>query len=290
MNDSFSFSTDAFGSTGYPEESLRLIAGAGFTHVHWCHHWNDGFFYTKSEIDDIGRLLSDLHLKLLDCHGSTYEEKCWFSLRESERLAGMELVKNRVEFTAKLGGDALVMHVFYPSSLPNLEGENLRIFNARTQAIQTSLKELEDFCRDRKVRLALENGRSCDDYEKCLIPLIESRPKDYVGFCYDTGHHHMVVNPEADSDFNRKNKLRDRLAERLLVTHIHDNCGEADNHWTPFRGSVDWENVAGFLRLAHYKKPLNLELSFANSGRVNKAQFTRDAREALERLKKKVDS
>jgi hypothetical protein len=31
-------------STGCPEPHLRQIAEAGFSHVHWCHHWNA---YTK---------------------------------------------------------------------------------------------------------------------------------------------------------------------------------------------------------------------------------------------------
>ena len=31
--------TDILSSTGDPEMVLRLIAEAGFTHLHWCHHW-----------------------------------------------------------------------------------------------------------------------------------------------------------------------------------------------------------------------------------------------------------
>jgi len=282
-----SFTTDAFGATGSPQESLRLIAAAGFSHVHWCHHWNDDFFYTAAEIEAIAAMLQDLQLKLLDVHGSSGQEKCWFSLEQSERKAGVDLIKNRVDFTAKLGGDALVMHIFFPSSLDNLDRENLQIYNARTQAVQTSLKELEDFCCERNVRLALENGRSCDDYEKALIPLIENWPEAYVGFCYDTGHHHMIVNPATDSDFDKKNKLRNHLAKRLIATHIHDNCGESDNHWIPFTGSIDWNDVTNYLRLANYAKPLNLELSFANSGRRDKQRFTCDAYQALAQLQQK---
>jgi sugar phosphate isomerase/epimerase len=276
-----SFTTDAFGSTGYPEESLRLIAGAGFSHVHWCHHWNDGFIYSEPEIDDIGRLLDELKLTFLDCHGCVSQEKSWFSSRESERLAGVELVKNRVEMTKKLGGDCVVMHIG--------KGEEYR--DARHAALAKSIKELETFCRERNIRLALENmptedGKNFDDYEKNLMPIIEAWSPEYIGFCCDIGHHNILDNRQ---DLKRKNELRDRLAARLIAVHIHDNSGEADNHWLPFHGSVDWENVAGFLRLANYRKPLNLEVNFSSSGRVNKERYTRDAYESLLRLKKMVE-
>jgi sugar phosphate isomerase/epimerase len=280
MTDSLCFTTDAFGSTGYPEENLRLIAGAGFSHVHWCHHWNDGFFYTEPEIDDIARLLGELNLKFLDCHGSTSQEKCWFSARESERLAGVELVKNRVEFTKKLGGDCVVMHI----------GKDDENRDSRHGALAKSIKELEGFCRDRNIRLALENmptegGKQFIDYESNLLPVIEAWSSEYIGFCLDVGHHNIL---DDRKDLIRKNELRNRLAERLIAIHIHDNSGEADNHWLPFQGSVDWENLAGFLRLAKYQKPLNLEVNFASSGRVNKERYTRDAYEAITRLKMMV--
>ena len=40
-----SMSTDYAEDTGSPELQLRRIAEAGFTHVHWCHHWDDDFLY-----------------------------------------------------------------------------------------------------------------------------------------------------------------------------------------------------------------------------------------------------
>ena len=37
--------TDFAGSTGDPDLSLRALAEAGFTSLHWCHHWCDDFLY-----------------------------------------------------------------------------------------------------------------------------------------------------------------------------------------------------------------------------------------------------
>jgi sugar phosphate isomerase/epimerase len=57
---------------------------------------------------------------LLDLHGSIGPEKNWASQREYERLAGVELVQNRIEMTAQLGGKVIVMHV--PNESKNLAG------------------------------------------------------------------------------------------------------------------------------------------------------------------------
>ena len=100
-----SLTSDYRKGTGNPEPYLRDIAGAGFTHVHWCHQWNTDFLYTPSEIRQIGKWLKQYGLALLDLHGSVGPEKCWFSPLEHERRAGVELVKNRIGMAARLGND-----------------------------------------------------------------------------------------------------------------------------------------------------------------------------------------
>ena len=35
-------------ASGSPEAHLRAIAEAGFTHVHWCHHWRTDFLYSST--------------------------------------------------------------------------------------------------------------------------------------------------------------------------------------------------------------------------------------------------
>ncbi|MCX7935928.1 MAG: hypothetical protein N3A66_11800, partial [Planctomycetota bacterium] len=49
-------------STGDPSPYLRRIAAAGFSHVHWCHHWNTDFLYARCEIEQIASWLKDFGL------------------------------------------------------------------------------------------------------------------------------------------------------------------------------------------------------------------------------------
>ncbi len=90
-----SVTTDYVKSTGDPEPYLRRIAETGFTHLHWCHHWDTDFLYSKSEIDQIAAWLDELKLQLLDIHASHGVEKRWVSLREYGALDGAQRLHRR---------------------------------------------------------------------------------------------------------------------------------------------------------------------------------------------------
>lgn len=256
-----SMTTDFINDRGLAEQAIELSARAGFTHIHWCHHWNDDFFYTEPEIEYIKDLLETNNIKLSDTHGSHSHsgEKCWYSTNETFRKAGVELVKNRIDFTYRLGGDSVVVHG------PNTH-QPLSDFEPQVAALNTSLDELERFSRDRGIKLAIENSNS--NYKALLLPVILHRPVEYLGFCYDCGHHNMKIVHETPEQRSARDKMRDELAERLVIVHLQDNNGFADSHWIPFKGVMDWEDVVAFLKLADYRKPLNLEISYNNTSRL----------------------
>jgi len=106
-----SITTDYAKDTGNPESYLRCIADASFSHIHWCHQWSTDFLYSRREIEHIKKCLRGYGLELLDLHASHGQERSWTSSREYERLAGVELVQNRIEMTAQLGGDVIVIHI-----------------------------------------------------------------------------------------------------------------------------------------------------------------------------------
>ena len=82
-----SITTDYVHDTGSPEPYLRAIGEAGFTHVHWCHHWNTDFLYSTHEIDQISQWLDTYGLQVLDIHASHGREKAWASPLAYQRLA-----------------------------------------------------------------------------------------------------------------------------------------------------------------------------------------------------------
>lgn len=261
-----SITTDFVKETGSPEPFLRRIADAGFSHVHWCHQWWTDFFYSRPEIEQVRKWLSEYGLQLLDLHASAGVEKNWTSLIEYERLAGVELVRNRLEMTADLAGSAIVMHTRTPPA-----GQESLFW----QQLRHSLDALESHARDRGVRIAIENGN---------WPIIETilaeYPPDYVGVCYDSGHG------------NRGQGSLRQLAcakDRLISIHLHDNDGLADQHNLLFTGTVDWGSLAHIIATSAYSKCASMEVSMRNSGIQGEVAFLAKAFETGIRFSRMID-
>jgi sugar phosphate isomerase/epimerase len=263
-----SMTTDFAGAAGCPEPALRLIAEAGFTHVHWCHQWSTDFVYDTAEVDQIGRWLERFGLGLTDLHGSAGIEKCWTSPREHERLAGVELVKNRVRMAAALGGDVVIMHAGTGSQAR----EGTRRHRER---LNRSLDALEPFCRTHGVRLAIENG----DFG-FIAGLLAQYDPGFLGLCYDSGHGNL-----RDGD----GPLLEEHSDRLISVHLHDNDGVKDRHWIPFRGNVDWAWLAGVIGRSSYDKWVSLEATMKQSDTEDEGAFLARAYRAAERLADMLD-
>ena len=256
-----SITSDYMKDRGDPSPYLRRIADAGFAHVHWCHQWNTDFLYSHSEIEQIQRWLAEYGLRLLDLHASAGAEKNWASPREYERLAGVELVKNRLEMTARLGGDVIIMHI------PDEPG---------CDPLRKSLDELEGYARGLNVRIAIENGKF-----EAIRPVLSERDPGCVGLCYDAGHGNLGGGNGLDH--------LDALKSRLISVHLHDNDGTKDQHNLPFSGTVDWPRLAGIMAQSAYTKCVSMEVVIANSGIGDETEFLGAAYKAGMRLSRMIE-
>lgn len=274
-----SITTDYVTDRGDPSTYLRQIADAGFTHIHWCHHWKSDFLYSRSEIEQIGRWLSEFNLELNDVHGSEGVEKFWYSPREYARQAGVELVRNRLEFAARLGADAVVMHVYPDSVAPG----HLGPFDTLMFQLRRSLDELEPTARDLGVKIAVENlidfvgvqeGAAQIDSARDNFDLIETLfaeyAPDFLSLCYDSGH--------ANLGCDRMERL-DAVKERLDVLHLHDNDGTRDDHRLLFQDSINWVRLAELIASSSYTKPLSFEVTIHQTGIQSETEFLKRARE-----------
>lgn len=246
---------------GDPSPYLRRIADAGFSHIHWCHHWNTDFVYSRWEVEQIRKWLVEYGLTLLDLHASVGPEKNWYSAKEHERLAGVELVKNRIAMTARLSGDAVVMHI------PRTPG---------WAPLRRSLDALADFARAHEVRIALENGGF-----DAIASWLAEYDADYLGLCYDCGHGNL--------DPDGLDRL-DTLKDRLIVQHLHDNDGTGDQHNLIFSGTVDWPRLAGIIARSAYRKPISSESNMGRSGITDETVFLAKAFDAGTRLTAMVEA
>jgi len=254
-----SITTDYANDTGNPSPYLKRIADAGFSHIHWCHHWNTDFLYSKWEIEQIGKWLKAYGLQLLDLHASAGNEKDWASSQEYQRLAGVELVKNRIEMTSYLSADVAIMHVpAAPDSVP----------------VRKSLDVLEPFAKERNVRIAIENGNF-----EAISKLLSEYSPEYVGLCYDAGHGNMGADGLAHLE---------ALKDRLISVHLHDNDGTSDQHKLPFSGTVDWERLARIMAESAYTKCVSMEVIMARMGIEDEGVFLAEAFETGTKFSKMI--
>jgi len=258
-----SMCSDYAQSHGSAEPYLRRIADAGFDGIQWIQQWNTDFIYTAPEVRQIERWLKDFGLRLFDLHGSIGVEKRWYSEAEYEREAGVEIVRNRVEMTAALGGDVVVMHV--PRLIPESRGA--------WKQLRRSIDELEGFCAQRQVRIAIENI-FYDEFNG-IAELMENHGPDFLGICYDSGHGNMGGGGLAHLA---------KLADRLIAVHLHDNNGFDDQHKPLFSGTVDWQRLASIIASSGYRGPLTLETGIRNSGLADESLFLRQEHHAAQRL------
>lgn len=251
-----SITTDYAKDTGDPSPYLRSIAAAGFSHVHWCHQWNTDFIYSPGQIKQIGKWLADYGLRLLDLHGSMVPDKDWASPQEYQRQAGITLVQNRIEMTADLGGEVMVMHVGNGS--PNLP-------------LHHSLDHLEPLCRAQGIRIALENTGNFE----AIGQLLRQYPSDYLGLCYDSGHGNICENGL---------EYLETFKDRLIAVHLNDNNGSNDQHLLPFFGSVDWQRLARIIADSSYTRPVSMEVSTRDAAIKDEEVYLQQAFDAGTRL------
>ncbi|HET6350851.1 MAG TPA: sugar phosphate isomerase/epimerase family protein [Coriobacteriia bacterium] len=244
--------TDYAGDTGNAEPALTRIAEAGFRHIQWIHHWRHDFVYTAPEIRHIEQLLNRLALSLYDIHAPAGAEKNWYSIVEYQRLAGVEIIKNRVDMCTVLGGSVIVVHT-PPANSANRDAWS---------QLRKSLDELEEYCTARSVKIAVEN-RANDKFIG-IRELFSEYESTFLGLCYDTGHGNIG---------GMGLRHLDSVKERLISLHLHDNDGTADQHKPVFSGTVDWAELVRTVAASPYDKFLTFETEMRRSGLHDEALF-----------------
>lgn len=287
------------------EHTLKMIAEAGFTHIHWCHEWDGDYIYSSFEMLQIKEWFEKYGLKAKSLHASKgsrksivdrvsgYFRKDYTSEIEWNRLAGVELIKNRVDLAAILGAREIVLHMYLPYvTFYEQPGYKDGFFSQVTR----SLDELEPYCLKKGVMICLENLLEAPAEEQFdqFDYLFGRYRKEFLGFCLDTGHANVVLN-------ERAKEFPIRYQDRLCSIHINDNMGgpkenfwgkpeltwPCDQHRIPGEGIINWEEMANIIADSVYELPLVMELSCRED---DKKIFLKRAYDAGIRLTKLVES
>ena len=286
------FNTDWNGESKNTQEieaMLRELAAAGITHIHWCHEWSGDYLYSRYEMIQLRNWLDRYGLIAKGVHASEGHwaddglDACsrpnckdFTSSDPLNRLAGLELLKNRVDLAAALGTDLIVLHLHPPFKHFEVEPDAREGFY---RTVFQTFDELEPYCRARRIKVCLENLLDVpNEYQMDQFDRIFDRyGADYMGFCFDSGHALL-------SKRTAPLELPERYWMRMYFVHLSDNMGDYDAHALPFEGCFDWEGLARLIARSPYQLPINLEVCRNDDNRA----FLQKALECGARLEQMV--
>jgi sugar phosphate isomerase/epimerase len=124
----------------------------------------------------------------------------------------------------------------------------------------TSVEHLKAFAKPLGVTLLLENIPNELSTPERLVELVRGAHFDDVGFCFDTGHAHMMSTVLQAFDVMKHN---------IRSTHVHDNRADKDSHLVAGDGTIDWNECSALLRSAPHHPPILLELEGEDLADVN---------------------
>jgi sugar phosphate isomerase/epimerase len=267
---------------------LSKLQKAGIRYIHWSYDWDFEFMYTRPEMLQIKYLLHKYGMKIKGVHATEGNTRCRIvngqpvflnrrrmrdnrkditSPHEFNRLAGIELVKNRVDLANFLGATEMVLHLVVPYEDFEESPEAKELWYSQ---VFRSFDELQPYCRINGVRICIENiictplKYQIEEFDR----LFERYDKDYMGICVDTGHENLVCKEQEQG-------FLERYYSRLYAMHLDDNRGvdqklssdadgavqKSDVHILPFTGTVNWDKVCRFIAKSSYELPLTLEVT-----------------------------
>jgi len=237
------------------EETVEVVAKLGVQHLEVIRdmpHFNPKL--------DIGRL--EKLRELINSHelGTTVHASFWdlnpMSHYSMLRDLATSQTKDCIRACDILGGSVVTVH---PGRC--WFKENGELFNKAKNWYKNFIVECSELAQELGVTLAVESGIYHADYPRTTEEFKEmAEDFENLGVTLDVGHVYLSAAMEGKPSPQRSiieaiQEVRNRLAN----VHLHDNHGTRDEHLSPGRGEIDFEQVLSALKESNYDGPLTLE-------------------------------
>ena len=126
------------------------------------------------------------------------------------------------------------------------------------------------------VAIALENAFSPISGVEALTKYVKHFSSPHLGVCLDVGHANISMRTPGKTEdklrldaIQRMNDeflfcdghMEEHLLPHIVVAHLHDNDGLADEHNMPMTGTIDWTEIFGILARAPHLASVEDEAS-----------------------------
>lgn len=292
------------------ERQVRSIAEAGFTHIQWIHDWEGEYLYSPSEMFQARDLLRGYGICAHSIHASeggrrtkiidgkkvfrnryrlTEIRKDYTSTNEYTRLAGVDLLRNRIDLCSHIGAKVMVLHMQLPYRMFEESPQDKEEYYRQ---VCRSFDEIRGYAVAAGVRIALENliCTPAHHQEEEFDRMFGRYGEDFLGFCYDSGHATLQCR---DNYYY----FLEKYHGRLIATHLQDTnsipeelAGDDteilnhDLHRVPFSGVVDWDTVARWVAKSPVELPADFEVMISGQTPEEEKNLLRDCRERAERF------
>lgn len=132
-----------------------------------------------------------------------------------------------------------------------------------------------------------ERARPCAcSFSNSFNAIVDGVNSKYVKGCVDIGHAEM---------FNHMNysarKIIEEMNDRVVCLHIHDNDQIKDKHWVPYRGVIDYNDVAKGLKNINYKGDLIAEIGISPdiSTYKKRLEYWKETYSAMRKIQRMVN-
>ncbi len=163
---------------------------------------------------------------------------------------------------ASSGGELCVLHLQNEWFAPESLASGYRF-----------LESMVLLAEELQVKIALENTH----HTYLLSDALNHFPSESLGMCYDSSH-----------DFYKtesKGELLKKHGDRLFCLHLSDTDGQADRHWTPGLGMVDFKCLSHDFQSFGYRGVYTLEvLADQRQKELGAEAFLAESYEALNLL------
>ena len=223
----------------------------------------DNPFWSVTQEEQVA-LCKKLNMPILFAHLGYYLiDDMWQEGEEGDRRQALYM--QDIDYCHKNDINMVVMHVC--SNRKN--GAPNRIGLKRYQ-------EIVDYASSLGVKVAFENTKNLEYFEY----IVDHIKGDNAGVCLDSGHYHCFYENEFDWD---------KVKDKILAVHLHDNNGKDDQHLNIFDGNLDWEALESRLEEAGYNGPITLESFYSEAYKgVNLNDFYLDSISRAKDLEKTV--